>query len=155
MEGLGASEYLAEVHGVEDGRPAAPDVAAQRLLCHWLADSVQAGLLRAAHDLSDGGLAVALAEMALAGTTGLTIRCHGNGRTDALLFGEVPGRVIIAYDENYERELRASSATAGLAFESLGYAGAPSDVLSIEPWIELSLQDARDAYEDAIRKLMQ
>src|SRR5207253_8077407 len=59
---LGASEYLARIHGVVAGRPPRCDLAAERRLIDAVLDAIQAGHITSAHDTSDGGLAVALAE---------------------------------------------------------------------------------------------
>ena len=64
---LGGSEYLAIIHGQEVGHPPALDVEAEKRLQAFLRDAISQGLLQSAHDLSEGGLAVALAECSLAG----------------------------------------------------------------------------------------
>lgn len=95
--GLGASAYLAEVHGIEDGLPVAPDVAGERALCELLVEAVRDGLITAAHDTSEGGIAVTLAEMALAKGGAIVADLKNRGlRSDAILFGEYPGRVVVA-----------------------------------------------------------
>lgn len=101
--GLGASEYAAEIGGVEDGLPCAPDLDGENALCQFLADCVEEGLLDWAHDLSEGGLAVAAAETAIVGNCGLELNVSADGagpfsaqeRMESSLFGEVPGRVLV------------------------------------------------------------
>jgi phosphoribosylformylglycinamidine synthase len=96
QHGLGASAYLAEVHRIEDGRPEAPDFATEKALCRFLAENA-GRLIKAAHDVSEGGLAFALAEMAL-GEFGIQARVTLSGRLDSTLFGEFPGQVLIAVE---------------------------------------------------------
>lgn len=111
QQGIGASAYLAEVHGIEDGQPEPPDLVRERELCHQLAAWVFNGLLVAAHDVSEGGLAFALAEMAEG--VGITVDLEastliGSLRTESALFGEFPGAVIVALDPSKRPELIAS-----------------------------------------------
>lgn len=99
-QGLGASSFLAEVHGKEDGLPVAPDLAKERALVTWLPQAIHAGTVAAAHDVSEGGLALALAEMLDASNQGgsFTVpdRYLPGARPDAKLFGELPGRILVA-----------------------------------------------------------
>ena len=70
---LGGSEYLSVIHGQEVGRPPALDLEAEKRLHAFLREAIAQGLLRSAHDLSEGGLAVALVECGLAGGRGAKI----------------------------------------------------------------------------------
>ncbi|MBF2098694.1 MAG: phosphoribosylformylglycinamidine synthase subunit PurL, partial [Gloeomargaritaceae cyanobacterium C42_A2020_066] len=70
---LGGSEYLAVVHGQVTGRPAAVDLALEKQVQHVCRQGIAAGWVQAAHDVSEGGLLVALAEMAIAGRIGAEI----------------------------------------------------------------------------------
>src|SRR5207245_1623253 len=79
---FGGSAWAHVCHGHLGGRPPRPDLDAERRLAALLAAAVAAGLLSAAHDLSDGGLAVALAESCLRGGTGCTVPLPGD-RTSA------------------------------------------------------------------------
>src|SRR4051812_40659159 len=63
--GLGGSEYLSLVHGVEAGKPPHIDLAAEKRLHECLYAAIQEGLFASCHDCSDGGLAVCLAESAI------------------------------------------------------------------------------------------
>jgi phosphoribosylformylglycinamidine synthase subunit PurL len=93
--GLGASLFLREIHGLEDGYPVAPNLAGEKKLCQMLVEGVQAGIILSAHDTSEGGLGVALAEIAVHG--GVSVELTGASITE-VLFGEVPGRVIVGSD---------------------------------------------------------
>ena len=98
---LGASEYLATVHGVVAGTPPQCDLRRERALVETLVESVQGGHVRSAHDCSDGGLAVALAECAMADPAspfGASIDLSEWSALPlrALLFGESQGRAIIS-----------------------------------------------------------
>ena len=81
-------------HGHLGGRPPSPDLAAERAAASLLAAAAGAGLLAAAHDLSDGGLAVALAECCLVGRTGCRLELPGDPFT--LLFSESAARLVVS-----------------------------------------------------------
>jgi phosphoribosylformylglycinamidine synthase len=95
---LGGSEWLALRRGLEAGLPPRVDLAAERRLQRLLEQGVAQGRILSAHDVSDGGLAVALAECSFTGPRGLrigaSVRLSGELPTAALLFGESTGRVV-------------------------------------------------------------
>lgn len=153
--GIGASEYLAEVHGVEDGRPAAPDVSAEQALCQFLVRVVAERRILAAHDCSDGGLGVAIAEMAIVSDAGIEVHLPGQGRKDGRMFGEIPGRVILAFDPEHSSALAQIAARAGLRFETIGHGDPASRVLRIDGVLVVSVGELTRAYEDAIPMLME
>ena len=88
---LGQSLWLREVHGCEDGSPPPVDLAQHRIAGEIVRDLITNGIVTAVHDVSDGGVLVALAEMALAGNVGAYYDQMGVG--DA--FGEDQGRFIV------------------------------------------------------------
>jgi len=101
-EELGGSEYLSRIHGIVAGAPPRCDLAAERKLIDALLDAIQSGLVRTAHDCSDGGLAVALAECCLVNRDsqlGADIDLKGKFKdlpARALLFGEAQGRIVVS-----------------------------------------------------------
>lgn len=120
--GLGGSMYLQEVHGVFNGLPAAPDLASERKLCDLLVEATEKGWISSAHDTSEGGIAVALAEIAMAKRCSISVD-FGNleGRPDGLLFGEVPGRVIVTVDSETNRaQLEEAAQERGLRIYRFG-----------------------------------
>jgi phosphoribosylformylglycinamidine synthase II len=98
---LGGSEYLARIHGVVAGRPPACDLNAERAAIDALLECIEAGHVSSAHDCSDGGLAVALAECCIANRTQLYgaevhLDLTGGLTARAALFGEAQARFIIS-----------------------------------------------------------
>ena len=99
---LGGSEYLARIHGIVAGAPPRCDLAAERRLIDSLLEAIQGGFVRTAHDCSDGGLAVALAECCLVNRDaqlGADIDLTGKFKAlpaRALLFGEAQGRIVVS-----------------------------------------------------------
>jgi phosphoribosylformylglycinamidine synthase II len=120
---LAASE-LAWRRGRQGGAPRL-DIAAAARVVALLADLAAAGLLSGAHDLSLGGLGVALARMALASGTGATVELWPDGRPTptAALFGERAGRVIVSVPPDRAREVARRAATDGVSALRLGAAG--------------------------------
>jgi phosphoribosylformylglycinamidine synthase len=93
---LGGSEWLAVRRGLERGVPPEVDLEYERRLVDLLVEGIAAGAIATAHDVSDGGLAVALAECCFAGPerVGVRVELGDSLRPDALLFGESTGRVV-------------------------------------------------------------
>jgi phosphoribosylformylglycinamidine synthase len=92
---LGQSLWLREVHGREEGPPPPVDLAAERAAGDWVRARIDEGSATAVHDLADGGLLVALAEMAMAGGTGATVRPAEGLSAAAWAFGEDQGRYLL------------------------------------------------------------
>ncbi len=98
---LGASEYLLEIHGLTIGEPPVCDPKRERALIDALLQSIRSGMVRSAHDCSDGGLAVALSECAMADRDrvfGFTVDLSPWATLPhrAVLFGEAHGRVVVS-----------------------------------------------------------
>ena len=107
------------------------------------------GLLRSAHDVSGGGLAVALAESAMAGGIGATLRLASGPRDDEVLFGEGGGRMLLSVADLRRRRRSASGRRRAVRLRRRGHRGrrrrSPPGSATTRP--RLSLDDARDAYE--------
>lgn len=95
--GLGGSEYLAAIHGLVTGRPPAVDLAREKRVQAACRHGIAQGWVTAAHDVSDGGVVVALAEMAIAGGCGvhITVATPPVIRWDEWLFGEGGSRIWV------------------------------------------------------------
>jgi phosphoribosylformylglycinamidine synthase len=111
---LGASEYLSRIHSITAGAPPACDLDAERRLIDALHATIQQGLVRSAHDVSDGGLAVALAECCIGNRVAILGASIDLSSWDglplrALLFGEAQGRVIVSTDRPNDVERVAQS----------------------------------------------
>ncbi len=126
MATLGASLYLATVCGIEAGAPPALDLTAEAAEQECVRRMIRYGQVRAAHDLADGGLAVALAEGCIAGQVGCEVALPDalstavGGRLDALLFGEAASRVILAVAPEAIGPIEESAAALGVPVHILG-----------------------------------
>lgn len=151
-EELGASEYLACVHGKVAGVPPWIDLALEKKVQQVVRRAIHEGMLRSAHDVSEGGLAVALAECCIArpgAPLGAQVHLPIEGmRTDALLFGESQSRVIVSLHRRYLARLRDMAASAGVPFEQIGEVGGRR--LVIRPWIDLEVEELRRVWSEAL-----
>jgi phosphoribosylformylglycinamidine (FGAM) synthase-like enzyme len=145
---LGGSEWAATVHGLDGGAPPAADldraVAVHGLVRNLVAGQVVAGV----HDCSDGGLAVALAEMAIAGDTGFRVALPAAVAPAAACFSESASRVVVAVAPDRVAGLLGAAATAGVAAETIGEAGGGRLVAADA--FDVALADAARAWRDAI-----
>ena len=92
---LGQSVYMRDIHGRTDGPPPPVDLAHERKVGDYVRKLIASGIVTACHDLSDGGLAVALAEMAMASGVGATVPGLVDGDPVAAFFGEDQGRYLV------------------------------------------------------------
>jgi phosphoribosylformylglycinamidine synthase len=118
---LGGSLWAWVAHRHLGGRPPAVDFGAEQRLAQVLTVAAERGLLTAAHDLSDGGLAVALAEACLAGGVGCAVTLPGDPFT--FLFSESAARAVVTPRPGAEDEFGALCAQAGLAAADIGLTG--------------------------------
>ena len=157
---LGGSEYLARVHGVVAGAPPRVDLDGERRLVDALLDAIRAGHVRSAHDCSDGGLAVALAECCMASPdarTGADVELGAWAALPrrALLYGEAHGRILVSTDA--PDAVLATAARHGVPARTIGRVRPATDGLTIcvggERWTA-AVDALAHAYHDAIPALM-
>jgi phosphoribosylformylglycinamidine synthase subunit PurL len=146
---FGGSAWAHARHGHLGGRPPVPDLAAERRLAGLLAAAAAAGLLSAAHDLSDGGLAVALAESCLRGRTGCRIRLPGDPFT--WLFSESAARAIVAVRPGAAAEFASLRAVHGVPGDTIGRVG--GDALIVEGSFAIPLTELATAHTGTLAAL--
>jgi len=123
---LGGSEWVWRKTGKVQGTPPTIDLAAEARLQKLLISLARRGLLTSAHDCSEGGIAVALAECAIAGNTGATVSIPNGCATPGALFGEDPTRVIVSFLPQQEELVKRAATEAGVSLVSLGKTGGDS-----------------------------
>jgi phosphoribosylformylglycinamidine synthase len=142
---LDQSVYLREIHGREDG-PAPPvDLAHEKQTGDFVRDLIRDGFATAVHDLSDGGLAVALAEMAMASGIGAAIDVPPGGYAVASWFGEDQGRYLLTARPADLAEVEARAARAGVSLARLGATGGSE--LKLGTAAAISVAKLREAHE--------
>ena len=153
---LAGSKWAAELHGHSGGRLPELDYDAHSRLVELVsglsgvggAADEAARAVRGIHDISEGGLAVALAEMAVASGTGFRVTLAPSGATATTLFGEGPGRVLLSVDPAGVEEVLRRVAAAGVHAERIGRAG--GDRLVVEGHLDVGLEEATAASTDAL-----
>ncbi|HCX15058.1 MAG TPA: phosphoribosylformylglycinamidine synthase subunit PurL [Rhodospirillaceae bacterium] len=126
MEGwLGQSLYLREICNREDGAPPPVDLAYEKSVGDFIRNLILAGRISACHDLSDGGLLIALTEMALAGNIGCTL-FEIQGYQHSFLFGEDQGRYVVTAKENDVNSLHKEATQLGIPIQKVGSTGGNS-----------------------------
>ena len=141
---LDGSDYQKVILGETAGRIPEPDLEAERALHAFLADAAGRGLLRSAHDVGGGGLAVAVAESAMAGGIGVRVEEAPD------LFGEGDGRVVISARRADVPALRKLSGPVPL--KRIGTVGGGE--IAVGP-ARVALADATDLYEGALPRIME
>ncbi len=141
---LGQSLWLREINGREDGAPPPVDLAAERAAGDFVRAQIDKGIVRACHDVSDGGLLVAIAEMAMAGNTGVRLSAHPRDIPGhAFWFGEDQGRYVLAVPD-FAMTLRAAEA-ANIPAMRLGTSGGRD--LTLPDGATISVAALREAHE--------
>jgi phosphoribosylformylglycinamidine synthase len=146
---LAGSDYLDIVHGKVAGIPPRPDLAAERQASDLVRSMIESGLVDTAHDLSRGGEAVALAEMALAGGIGFACEeeeIEGLVRTGGAvetLFGEEGAGFLVAVPMEGWDDMQ--NALASVPYDVVGYTG--GDRFKIGDLIDMKLEELGEAYE--------
>ena len=147
---LGCSMYLREVAGREDGAPPPVDLAAEKRNGDFVRAAIQSGQVSVVHDLSDGGLIAAAAEMALASGCGAQLNADDELPAHAWLFGEDQGRYLVATAAG--DALLAAAEAQGVPARIVGAAG--GDELAAPGVFSLSLARLRRAHEDWLPRYM-
>jgi phosphoribosylformylglycinamidine synthase II len=138
------SAWLATICGSEEGAPPPVDLALERRNGEFVLALIRAGRVTAVHDISDGGLAVALAEMAMAGRLGASIDPF-EGAAHGFLFGEDQGRYVVAARPDKAAAIVEEAGKAGIAIQQVGIAG--GDALTLPGEAPILVADLAAASE--------
>jgi phosphoribosylformylglycinamidine synthase II len=149
---LGGSEFAEAVLGVVAGRPPALDLEREAALIRLLVAAAEDDLLASAHDCSDGGLAVALAEAAIEGGQGFAVTVDGDLPPHVALFSESASRAVVTVTPEREPELTALASAHRVPVTRLGETGGPRVVVG--GVLETTVEALRATFEDAIPRLL-
>ncbi|WP_404289406.1 phosphoribosylformylglycinamidine synthase subunit PurL [Microvirga sp. RSM25] len=143
---LGQSIYLRDVCGREEGAPPPVDLVQEKRNGDFVRQLIRSGQVETVHDLSDGGIALALAEMAMAGNVGAEITAFPEGfPLHAFLFGEDQGRYLIAVDEDVAADILYEAGAIGVPAVTLGITG--GDALILPGQQAISVKQLKAAHE--------
>ncbi len=152
-EELGGSEYLMVCHGIEKGAVPAVNLEEENQLINLLLSLIEAGLLKSCHDISDGGLAAALAESAIKGGIGFKVDWDfQEKRRDKILFSEAPSRVVASLNQDDLATVRTLSVQYGIEISVLGSVGGERMVFKDGgmEFVNLAVQDLAKIWGEAI-----
>ncbi|WP_280182172.1 phosphoribosylformylglycinamidine synthase subunit PurL [Nocardia farcinica] len=150
---FGGSIWAQVVHDHLGGVPPKVDFAREQLLAEVLTAGSRDGMISAAHDLSEGGLAQAVVEAALAGETGCRILLPEDTDPFVTLFSESAGRVLVAVPRSEETRFTRMCEARQLPWVRIGVVDQGSDALEVQGHFSIPLTELRAAFEGTLPKL--
>ena len=126
MEELGGTEYLKVMFDRSEGKPPVLDRKHEKQVQDFCRELIERGLIASAHDCSEGGLAIAVAESCFSSgsqTLGATLELESTLRKDALLFGETQSRIVISFSKEKIDEIEDLAMTFPVDFSLIGKVG--------------------------------
>lgn len=152
-KGLGGSEYLKTIHGLTTGNAPELDLDYELKLQQTLLKAIQEGRVNAAHDVSDGGIAVTLAEMSIFSGLGANLSVKNlNGSYTDVLYSEAQSGVVVTVPQEDARALERYFDKNEMYYNELGSVGGSK--LIIDEFIEQSVSDLKEIYESVIPTAM-
>ncbi len=153
---LGGSEYLRHIHGVVAGDAPQIDLDFANRLNRALTSVIEKGFIKSAHDISDGGLAVALTESAISGprVLGVDIYSMRKLRNDAFIFGETQSVIIVSVDELHLLDIERLCSEFSIPCTTIGRVKAGTR-LKINDIIDCDLNELKSIYDHRIETLME
>jgi phosphoribosylformylglycinamidine synthase subunit PurL len=134
MEELGGSEYLKVMFDRSEGKPPILDRKHEKQVQDFCLELIKKGLISSAHDCSEGGLAIAVAESCFpygGDTLGATLKLESTLRNDSLLFGETQSRIIISFPEERTNEIENMAVAFPVDFSLIGKVGGSHFTVSV------------------------
>ncbi|MEU2257448.1 phosphoribosylformylglycinamidine synthase subunit PurL [Nocardia xishanensis] len=150
---FGGSIWSQVAHDHLGGEPPKVDFAREQLLAEVLTAGSRDGMISAAHDLSEGGLAQAVIEAALAGETGCRILLPEGADPFVTLFSESAGRVLVAVPRSEETRFTKMCDARELPWVRIGVVDQGSDSVEVQGQFSVTMAELREAYEGTLPKL--
>ena len=150
-EELGGSEYLKLIHNTVKGTPPWIDLKLEQAIQNCCIEAIESGILRSAHDISDGGLAVALAECCIGGpdkALGVRAEMREMIRGDALLFSESQSRILVSMQEKDLGQLQEIASRYAVPLQVIGAVGGSR--FSIQPILQLPVDELQVIWSSAL-----
>ena len=152
---VGGSEYLNLIHGRVEGDVPNIDLEYEKMVQDSVLEGIRQGVIKSAHDISDGGLAIALAECCMAGgnNLGANIVISRKIRDDELLFGETQSAIIVTISESDLMRIEEVSGKFQIPCETIGKVSGNS--LSINSFFDITVSKLKNIYESALPDLLE
>ncbi|WP_152396550.1 phosphoribosylformylglycinamidine synthase subunit PurL [Paenibacillus guangzhouensis] len=153
---LGGSEFQYVVHGVTEGRPPQLDLATERTLLNSVLGAIQQGLVASAHDLSEGGIAAAVAESCISGSIGASVNIATELRPDFALFSESQSRILLTASAAQAEALAAYVREQGVPVQRIGTVQGSDLTITVngKPGVAAPVSQFAKVWKDAIPCLM-
>ena len=155
MEELGGSEYLKVLFDRNEGKPPVLDRKHEKQVQEFCLELIQKGLIQSAHDCSEGGLAIAVAESCFSAkeeALGATLELESTLRGDALLFGETQSRIIISFPEELTDQIKDLALSYPVDFSLIGKTGGSQFTVSIngQEYIKQDIESAKEIWKTSL-----
>lgn len=153
---IGGSEYLSRIHGLEKGEVPFINFALETKLQNLVLESIEKGLVKSAHDISEGGLGIALAKSAINGRLGARININSSMRKDLLLFSEGQSRFILTIRDEDMDEFIKEIDKLELPYEILGKVTGDRLEISVnnDLVVDLTIDEMEEVWRGAIKWIM-
>ncbi len=155
---FGSSEYASHVRGALWGFPPALELEKEAALHKCLLELIGSGLIESAHDCSEGGLAVALAESTFIEGVGARVELASNGLpAECVLFGEDAGRVLISFDQSHLRRIQEVGVRYGVAADAIGRTVPKNLEILIDgrTVVSVAVSELKDAWAQSLEKSLE
>lgn len=153
---IGGSEYLKVTYDMVTGDAPEINIEDEKNLIDCILSITRDKLVNSAHDVADGGIAVAIAEACIINRT-LPLGCYVNiehgERLDFTLFNESQSRIVISLDSANEEKVKKACKKHNIGYKAIGTVGGPH--ISINGEINIAIENAVDAYYNTIQKIME
>ena len=155
MEELGGSEYLKVLFDRNEGKPPVLDRKHEKQVQEFCLELIQKGLIQSAHDCSEGGLAITVAESCFSAkeeALGATLELESTLRGDALLFGETQSRIIISFPEELTDQIEDLALSYPVDFSLIGKTGGSQFKVSIngQEYIKQDIESAKEIWKTSL-----
>ncbi|MDD3297372.1 MAG: phosphoribosylformylglycinamidine synthase subunit PurL [Firmicutes bacterium] len=153
----GGSEYLKVVYGLERGSAPKLDLDREKRVQGCCLELIRGGTVKSAHDCSEGGIAVALAESCISGEIGAKVELEGCGREDLLLFGEGQSRIVITVRQSDLERVKDAASRFGIPVTVLGRVRGKELIIDIagQRGIQMAVKDMETDWREAIECIME
>ena len=155
MEELGGSEYLKVLFDRNEGKPPVLDRKHEKQVQEFCLELIQKRLIQSAHDCSEGGLAIAVAESCFSAkeeALGATLELESTLRGDALLFGETQSRIITSFPEELTDQIEGLALSYPVDFSLIGKTGGSQFTVSIngQEYIKQDIESAKEIWKNSL-----
>lgn len=151
-EEIGGSEYLKRIHGLKTGDAPVLDLNLEKKVQNVCLELIQEGLIKSAHDCSEGGLSISIAESCIMGNLGARINISENKRPDSVLFGESQSRIIISFNKDKRKEIENIIHKENCPYQILGETGGGELIFKINDveLAKISVKEMGDIWKNSI-----